>query len=169
MSPTLPFWTTPLRSLIPSSSRSSPSSWPHVKMIWNGNSYVWGSLPKISLLSIQRRESILKFRLKNQWSDFSFALLSGSLSNEIMRTWTSWISCISFLSIARTLLSLPILSIHSPLYSLSLPTFLNLCIVLFMDLMICDFCLQKKENITPIGSKMVVISTLCLFFCICLS
>ncbi|XP_042959825.1 putative RING-H2 finger protein ATL71 [Carya illinoinensis] len=32
-----------------------------------------------------------------------------------------------------------------------------------MNLMICDFCLQKKENITPIGLKIVVISTPCLF------
>ncbi|KAG2697351.1 hypothetical protein I3760_07G101700 [Carya illinoinensis] len=32
-----------------------------------------------------------------------------------------------------------------------------------MDLMICDFCLQKKENITPIGLKIAVISTPCLF------
>ncbi|KAG7996350.1 hypothetical protein I3843_01G155100 [Carya illinoinensis] len=27
-----------------------------------------------------------------------------------------------------------------------------------MNLMICDFCLQKKENITPIGLKIVIIS-----------
>ncbi|KAG6714413.1 hypothetical protein I3842_05G201300 [Carya illinoinensis] len=32
-----------------------------------------------------------------------------------------------------------------------------------MDLKICDFCLQKKENITSIGLKIVVISTPCLF------
>ncbi|KAG6700265.1 hypothetical protein I3842_08G103700 [Carya illinoinensis] len=32
------------------------------------------------------------------------------------------------------------------------------------DDMFCDFCLQVKENITPIGSKITIISTSCLVF-----
>ncbi|KAG6655339.1 hypothetical protein CIPAW_05G209500 [Carya illinoinensis] len=75
MSPTLPFWTTPLRSLIPSSSRSSPSSSPHVKMIWNGNSYMWGSLPKISLLGIQRRGKHLKISIDKSMVRFLICVI----------------------------------------------------------------------------------------------
>ncbi|KAG2709659.1 hypothetical protein I3760_05G250800 [Carya illinoinensis] len=30
-----------------------------------------------------------------------------------------------------------------------------------MNLMICDFCLQKKENITPIGLKILTNPALC--------
>ncbi|KAG2670001.1 hypothetical protein I3843_14G062800 [Carya illinoinensis] len=69
----------------------------------------------------------------------------------------------SILFLFVSLFSLISLSPLPILLNLSLSTFLNLCIILFMDLMICDFCLYKKENITPIGLKIVVISTPCLF------
>ncbi|KAG7978598.1 hypothetical protein I3843_05G090700 [Carya illinoinensis] len=49
-----------------------------------------------------------------------------------------------------------VLSLNSDSSSILSLSVLNLFIILFMNLMICDFCLQKKENITLIGLKIVL-------------